>query len=103
LFVDLSASLGGLTGAALATPLLFVGDDVHDDRSRAWYLSVLGGTVVGAAMGVWMTSPEPTPNSSAEPGGSPGYAVPYAGVIAESPAEFGQSVPAWGLGVRGQW
>jgi hypothetical protein len=103
LFVDLSASLGALTGAALATPLLFVGDEVSDGRSRAWFLSVLGGTVLGAATGLLMTS-EPVEETRPTTGSWLGErALPYAGLVGVSSSGDGVVKPVWGAGLRGTW
>ena len=58
LLVDLGASLGALTGAAVASPLLFVdtGETLGATRQRAWLLSVAAGTLAGGAVALFMTS-----------------------------------------------
>lgn len=102
LFVDLSASLGALTGAAVAAPVLLVRDDgeeVSDGRRRVVFASVMGGAVLGGAIGIWMTHDEPP---------SRGFAPPYSmrpevGVIGMSEASDGTLVPQYGAGLSGSW
>ena len=97
LLVDLSAGLGALTGAAVASPLVF-GDSVGPTRNRLWLSSIALGTFVGAGIGVFTTrAPQrETRGATAEPS-----VVPFAGVIASSPKPDGSSVPVTGAGVRG--
>jgi hypothetical protein len=57
LFVDVSAILGGLAGAALASPIL-VGDKLSPGESRIWLGSIALGTVTGAVVGTLVTSGE---------------------------------------------
>lgn len=54
LFVDLSALLGGLAGAALGTPVL-VSQDASPTRDRIWLMGVMAGTITGAAVSYWVT------------------------------------------------
>lgn len=103
LFVDLSASLGALTGAALGTPLLFVGDEVSDGRSRAWFLSVLGGTLLGAATGLWMTSGEDDEVPSADLAWFGETIQPYAGLVGVASSGEGEVEPVFGAGLQGTW
>lgn len=94
LLVDLAALLGGLTGGALATPLLLA-DDVDDTRRRMWFGSIAAGTLIGGALGVLATADEQGEGTAET------YRVlPYGGVIAES--RVGErSAPAYGGGVQG--
>ncbi len=53
LFADLGALLGGLAGAAVATPIL-VGRDPPDARDeRVFVASALGGLALGTVVGYW--------------------------------------------------
>lgn len=54
LFIDLSALLGGLAGAALGTPFL-VSQEPSRARDRLWLSSVMIGTVAGASLSYWLT------------------------------------------------
>lgn len=99
LFVDLSASLGALTGAAVATPVLLVGDEVSDGRRRVVFASVMGGAVLGGALGIWMTQDEPPARGFAPP-----YSVrPEVGVVGMSEAADGTLAPQYGAGLSGTW
>lgn len=98
LLVDLSASLGGLTGAAAASPLLF-GDNKTAGKDRAWLTSVAAGTLIGAGVGVWITRPRSHPHSHS----ATSVALPYAGVIAESVGPGGKQTPVFGGGLQGTW
>lgn len=58
LFIDLSAGIGALTGAALGSPLLVFKDDldlVTANGKRAWLGLVGGGAVIGAGVGWYLT------------------------------------------------
>jgi hypothetical protein len=55
LLVDLGATLGALTGAAAASPLLLVDEEESKPRTRAWLGSIFAGTVLGAGVGWWTT------------------------------------------------
>jgi len=102
LFVDLSASLGALTGAAVAAPVLLVGDEgdeVSDGRRRVVVASVMGGAVLGGALGIWMTRDEPPSRGSL----TPYSARPEVGVIGVSEASDGKLAPVYGAGVNGTW
>lgn len=58
LFIDLSAGIGALTGAALGSPFLVFKDDldlVTANGKRAWLGLVGGGAVVGAGVGWYLT------------------------------------------------
>jgi hypothetical protein len=68
LAIDLSALLGGLTGAALGTPVL-VSQEESPARDRIWLSGIMLGTVAGAGLGYWITQSDDEPVESAEPGG----------------------------------
>jgi hypothetical protein len=103
LLVDLSAGLGALTGAAVASPLVF-GDRVGATRNRLWLSSIALGTFVGAGIGVFTTR---TTSHDGHDGHDPRdtalrpSVVPFAGVVASSTKPDGSSVPVTGAGVRG--
>jgi hypothetical protein len=54
LLVDLGATLGALTGAAVGSPLL-VNQQENTSRTRAWLGGIFAGTVLGAGIGWWTT------------------------------------------------
>jgi hypothetical protein len=92
LLVDLSASLGGLAGAAIASPLLLV-DDTGPSRTRLWVASAALGTIGGGVVGWYVTaSSDKATASSALP------FLPYARAL---PNPRGGST--WDLGVTGDW
>ena len=99
LFVDLSASLGALTGAALATPVLLVGDEANQERSRIWFASVMTGTVLGAGLGLWMTRHD-TEAQTATSGVS---TRPYVGVLGYAENGTGDTEPVFGASLSGTW
>ena len=99
LLIDLGASLGALTAAAAASPLLLVDEETGEEgRARAWFISVAAGTLIGGGLGWWVTRPSGT-GQNASPS-SVGY-LPYAGVIGESVAPGGRQQPVFGAGLRG--
>jgi hypothetical protein len=93
LFIDLSALLGGLGGAALGTPLLV--QERSDTRDRLWLSAVIAGTLAGTAMGYWAV---PTSFQSRKPKGSasapePSYVRPQVGFVGDG----------FGVGLEGAW
>jgi len=94
LLMDLSAGLGALTGAAVASPLVF-GENVGATRNRLWLSSIALGTFVGAGIGLLTTS------SAAHESGDATRIVPTAGVIATVSNPDGTTLPVTGAGVRG--
>ncbi len=93
LFVDLSGFLGGLAGAALASPLL-VSAERSRSRDRLWLTTVMVTTVTGAAVGYVVTQPA-APSGGAASGDSTSLSiVPQLG--------FGDR-PLIGLSVSGLW
>lgn len=96
LMIDLGASLGALTGAALASPLLLVDESAGSSRrrNRWWLASIAAGTVVGGAAGVWFTR-----GSTATAAAHPPPLLPSFGVMSISP----EGAPAYGAGVHGTW
>lgn len=99
LFVDLSALLGGLAGAALGTPVL-VSQDASPTRDRIWLSGVMAGIITGAAVSYWVTqSDEP---SAPALGGRNGAALPAAGGFSWRPQLGWMGMPL-GAGVSGHW
>jgi hypothetical protein len=104
LTVDLGAVLGGLGGAALASPLLF--DSPEATEQRVWLGATAGAAVVGAGLAFWLTRPsKPVRGELGPGGGEPGLlagirGTPLFGVIGESQVAAA-SVPIYGLGWRG--
>jgi hypothetical protein len=100
LSIDLGAFLGGLGGAALASPLLF---DSNPTKERGWVVATGGATVLGGAI-AWYLSRE---SSGPRAGGGPLLAtrfvragLPTVGVIGESPTASSR-VPIVGLSWSG--
>lgn len=94
LLVDLAAGLGALTGAAVASPLIF-GDDVGATRERLWLSTIALGTFVGAGVGLLMTPSHPQERQGWLP------VTPMAGVIDRVTNPDGSSLPVTGVGARG--
>jgi hypothetical protein len=91
LLVDLGASLGALTGAAAASPLLLVDEESgHPTRTRLWLASIMAGTLAGAAIGTWATAR--TPSQSAH------SLRPSVGLV-----DLTDRGPVFGAGLGGQW
>jgi hypothetical protein len=91
LLVDLGASLGALTGAAAASPLLLVDEESgHPMRTRLWLASIMTGTVAGAAIGLWTT----------QRGGerSQNTLRPSVGLV-----DVTERGPVFGAGLGGEW
>lgn len=67
LFVDLSAVLGGLAGAAVGTPVL-VSQDPSPTRDRIWLSGIIAGTLAGATISYWLAHDDaaaaPAPRAS---------------------------------------
>jgi hypothetical protein len=89
LLIDLSASLGTLGGAAIASPLLFV-DQSDPQRTRLWLASAGLGTIAGGVIGWFATAPKKTKTESAA---SAATLLPYA---APTPTGRGLSVGVFG-------
>jgi len=95
LIIDLGAGLGGLAGAAAASP--FIVRDRTEGGDRAFLLTTMGTTVAGGiAAWLWTRKSTPAPSSTA-------LSLPRLGIgiIADSPPGFGPSQPVVGLGVSG--
>jgi hypothetical protein len=103
LLVDLGAGLGGLGGAAAASPLVF-GDERSKSKNRIWVGSVAAGVIAGGTIGYLMTEPKRSSAGFAPPrrGSRSASFLPYAGVIGSSATPNG-STPVYGGGVEGAW
>jgi hypothetical protein len=65
LALDLGAALGGLGGAALASPLVV--DDPSPDAQRAFLGIAAGATVAGAALALWLAGSVDAPEAAVWP------------------------------------
>jgi hypothetical protein len=114
LSTDLGALLGGLAGAALASPLVFDGPSSSD--TRGWVAAIGGGALLGAGAALWITresKPSPsrgTPPPKAEALPSVRVAkgltvqpdLPEVGLLGEVPISPSVA-PAFGARLRGRW
>jgi hypothetical protein len=73
LLIDLGATLGALTGAAAASPLLLVNEEESKPRTRLWLGSIFAGSLLGAGIGWWSTR-----KSEAHPRPASMLGMPYA-------------------------
>jgi len=95
LAIDLSALLGGLTGAALGTPVL-VSQDQSPTRDRIWLSGIMLGTVAGAGISYWILSDESGGRSQGETPRQPGSQLSFA-------PQLGWAGTPLGFGVIGTW
>jgi len=91
MLVDLGAGLGGLAGAAAASPLVF--ENVTEAKARAFLGITAAGSLAGGVVAYYFTR-----GMSSTAAGFRGGA-PTAGVIGSSATPSG-SVPAYGVGFR---
>ncbi|HEX2674744.1 MAG TPA: hypothetical protein VHM25_27900 [Polyangiaceae bacterium] len=95
LLIDLAASLGALTGAAAASPLLLVDESEDPTRNRVWLASIAAGTVVGGAIGWFSTRGAPVKDDK------PLRAMPYFNLEPANPSRGTRSFMS--LGLQGLW
>ena len=98
LLIDLGMGLGGLAGAAGASPLLF--GEENKGRTRAFLGATLGGSLAGGTL-AWLL----TRNSAVTPPKQASWlttGLPTVGVIGASATSTG-SVPAYGIGYNGRF
>jgi len=100
LFIDLAASLGALSGAALASPLLFVEKgDLPLNRSRSWLVAVGTGTVLGGGIG-WLA----TRHMTSHPTKSTALSyMPFFNLTSDPSAPSTGATRGWVAGVSGTW
>ncbi|HET7542509.1 MAG TPA: hypothetical protein VFK05_21715 [Polyangiaceae bacterium] len=98
LLIDLAASLGALTGAAAASPLLLVNETEDPTRTRLWLTSIAAGTVIGGAIG-WFSTRGAV--SKPEKSDKPPRAMPYFNVEPADPTRGTRSFMS--LGLHGSW
>ena len=104
MLIDLGIGLGALTGAAVASPLVF-SDDTGEKENRYWAGSVAAGAVAGALIAYWMTPSETqglydnAPNQTAQAVD----VLPYAGVVGYSQDRQGKQHPVPGFGLQGSF
>ena len=107
--IDLGAGLGGLSVAAVASPLLI--GDAAESRQRAWLLLTMSGAVAGGVATYLFTTggssrSRPGAVSSGgvlDPESLPFGVVPHAGVIASSMRSDGAKLPVFGAGFAGSF
>lgn len=97
LLIDLAASLGALTGAAAASPLLLVGEEEDEKRNRLWLASIAAGTVIGGGIG-WLSTRGSSPRESKVNGA---HALPYFNMEPANPLRGTRSFMS--LGLQGVW
>ncbi len=100
LYLDLGALLGGLGGAAIASPLLL--DAPDDDEQRAFAAAALSGALVGGTIAMIATRerPQPPPSSPSKRRAFFRAGLPTFGVIGES-ARGAARAPIFGVGWQG--
>lgn len=94
LLIDLAASLGALTGAAAASPLLLVRENESAARNRLWLASIATGTVIGAGIG-WLSTRHASPTEKST------NTLPYFAMEPADPMRGTRSFMS--LGVQGLW
>jgi hypothetical protein len=92
LFIDLSALLGGLAGAALGTPVL-VSQTESPTRDRIWLSGIIAGAITGATLSYWA--------AESEPAASAPHAQPDRGLTLQP--QLGWMGKPFGLGLTGRW
>jgi hypothetical protein len=95
LLIDLAASLGALTGAAAASPLLLVDEEEDPTRNRLWLASIAAGTVIGGSIG-WLST-----RGSASKDEKNLRALPYFNMEPANPSRGTRSFMS--LGLQGAW
>jgi hypothetical protein len=98
LLIDLAASLGALTGAAAASPLLLVREKESSERNRLWLASIAAGTVIGGGIG-WLSTQSSARTEGRAPGAPP--PTPYFAMEPADPTRGTHSFMS--LGVQGLW
>jgi hypothetical protein len=101
LFVDLAASLGALLAAAGASPLLWVEKGTLPPKNyRGWSVAVGSGTLIGGAVGWWMT--RNMVSRGRESQRAVNY-VPYFSLTSDPTGNRPTSTTGWVGGLSGTW
>jgi hypothetical protein len=95
LLIDLAASLGALTGAAAASPLLLVDEKESTTQSRLWLASIAAGTVIGGGIG-WLST-----RGGSNKDDKSLRALPYFNMEPANPSRGTRSFMS--LGLQGVW
>lgn len=98
LALDIGAVLGGLGGAALASPLIF--DSPSAGAQRAWVGIAAGSAVVGTGIAWYATRQREGEASSAPSRRTASVGLPTVGVLGESRAGE-RRAPVWGMSWQG--
>lgn len=99
LFIDLSASLGGLIGAAAGSPLLLVEKEEEPWRTRGWLAAVGGGILGGAVLGYVLTA-----NSAVDSEDAASARIwPFMGQLEVSGSPYAAPIASFGAGLQGLW
>ena len=96
LVVDLGMLLGGMAGAAAASPLLI--DDLSANKTRGWVAATGGGLVAGGVVAWWLAWDDGDENAEFA---SWRETVPAVGQIGLPPALGELAQPGWGLSWSG--
>ena len=97
LLIDLGAGGGALLGAAAASPLIF--RNLTESRTRAWFATAIGGSVVGGVAAWWLTRESA---AAAAKKTAWRYGAPNAGVLGASETPRG-ATPIYGLSWSGEF
>jgi hypothetical protein len=96
MLIDLGAGIGGLTGAAIASPLVF-GEGIGATRNRLWLSSIALGTITGATVGLLATAAHGSDRRKS--GGV--FLAPALGIVDAAKDPDGTVHPITGVGIRG--
>lgn len=100
LFVDLGAGLGALAGASAASPLGF--GEKTEKKQRGFLVAVGSGTLLGGALGWFLTREKNTTPANAAPKPAAAEVRPNAGILGTSiDPKTGATALIWGAGIMG--
>jgi len=106
LSIDLGVVLGGLAGAALASPLVF--DGPGSSEVRGWVGAISGGALLGGGVALWLTrkpappNPQPLPSVRVAQGLTVQPDLPEIGILGEAPLSP-SAPPTFGVRFRGRF
>ncbi len=109
LFIDLAASLGALSGAAVASSLLVVDtgtlplnqDRPTQSQNRTWLVTVGAGTLLGGGVGWLLTRNMSSHSNNDRPRAITYY--PYLGALPVAGTQSPTRNDAWVAGLAGTW